>query len=74
MLLVLRFLCDPVSYGSGIVSAVAQVAAAVQVQSLAWQLPHAVGVTKKEKKMLVLAFPTLLISSCLLKGAANCQL
>ena len=36
--------------GSGIVSAVALVAAVVRVQSLAWEHSHAVGVAKKRKK------------------------
>jgi len=29
---------------------VAQVAAAAQVQSLVWELPHAMGVAEKEKR------------------------
>ena len=32
---------------SGIVTAVAQVTAMVQVQSLAWELPHALSAAKK---------------------------
>ena len=36
-------------YGFGVVTAVAQGAAVALVQSLAGELPHAVGVTKKKK-------------------------
>ena len=36
--------------GSGIVTAVAKFAAVVPVQSLAWELPHAMGVAKKKKR------------------------
>ena len=35
-------------WGSNVVTAVAQVAAVVQVRSLAWELPHAVGMAKEE--------------------------
>lgn len=36
--------------GFGIVTAVSQVTAVVQVQSLACELPHATGTAKKEKE------------------------
>ena len=39
-------------YGFGVVTAVAQGAAVALVQSLAGELPHAVGVTKKKKILL----------------------
>ena len=42
----------------------AQVAAVVQVQSLAWELPHLVGVAKK-KKLFLLACPVLIGRSSL---------
>ena len=37
-------------YGSGIGTAVAQVAAVARVRSLAWELLHTVGAAKKKKK------------------------
>ena len=46
----LKFSCGVVSYGSSVVTAAAQVAAVVQVQSLAWELPQAVDAAKKKKK------------------------
>ena len=36
-------------YGSGIVTAVAQIAAAAWVHTLAQEIPHAAGVAKKKK-------------------------
>ena len=39
-----EFHCGAAGWGSGIITAVAQ------VQSLAWQLPHAAGTAKGEKK------------------------
>ena len=42
------FLCCSGGWGPGVVIAVARVAAEAQVQSLAWELPHAAK-TKKKK-------------------------
>ena len=39
--------CGAMGYGSGIVTAVAQVAAVAQVQSLTWVLLYASGMAKK---------------------------
>ena len=36
--------------GPGVVTTVAWEAAVVQVPSLAWELPHALGAAKKKKK------------------------
>ena len=38
------------STGSDIVTAMSQVAAVAQVQSLAWKCPHAAGMTRGKKK------------------------
>ena len=48
----LEFLCDSVGEGQGIVTAAAWVAAVVQVGWLAWELPYATGMAKKEKEKI----------------------
>ena len=45
-----KFLCGTTDWGSGIVTAEAQVTAVVQVWSLAWELPHAVGMVKERER------------------------
>ena len=45
----MEFSCGVAGYGYSIVTAAAWIAAVAQVQSLAWELPHAAGVTKKKK-------------------------
>ena len=42
-----EFPCGPAGKGSGTVTAAAQVAAMTWVQSLTWELPHAVDADKK---------------------------
>ena len=49
----------PVVKGSGIVTAMAQVAAVVPVGSLAWELLHTVGAAKKKKKDVYHLIPEL---------------
>ena len=44
--------CGAVGEGSNIVTAAAQVAAVVWVQSLARELPHAAGAARKKKILL----------------------
>ena len=44
-------------YRSGIVIAVAQVIAVVQVQSLAQELPHAAGTARKNINLLAIKLP-----------------
>ena len=46
----MEFPSGSVSEESGIVTAVAQVTAVVQVQSLAWDLAHAISVEKTKTK------------------------
>ena len=46
----MEFPGGPVGSESGVVTAVAQVTAVVQVPSLAQELPHVLGVAKKKKK------------------------
>ena len=46
------FLCCSGGWGPGVVIAVARVAAEAQVQSLAWELPHAAKTKKKKRYML----------------------
>ena len=43
-----EFSCGAVGQGYGIVTVSAQVAAVVQVQSLAWELTYAMGAAKKQ--------------------------
>ena len=59
-----EFFCGTVGKGSGVVTALAQVAALVQVWSLAWERPHATGTTKKSKMEMCLSGR----SPCLLLG------
>ena len=48
---------DSVGQGSSLVTAVALVTVVAQVGSLAWELPHAIGVAKKKKKKTYLKLP-----------------
>ena len=45
-----KFPCGTEGRGSGIVTIVSQTAAVVQVQFLAQELPHTLGVAKKKKE------------------------
>ena len=45
-----EFLCGTVGYRSSIIIAMALVTTVARVRSLAQELPHAIGTTKKKKK------------------------
>ena len=44
-----RVPCGTVGWGSGVVTAAAWISAMAQVQSLAWELLHTMGIAKKKK-------------------------
>ena len=45
-----EFPCGTMGKGTSVVTAVALIAAMAQVQSLAWEFPHATGVAKKIRR------------------------